>query len=137
MMRLSVTTKWTMCSLLQTLKEPSVNRKDLQALNLVGPTKDNPVQDPLAVLHLNNRLYIFVTWASFLVSCLNSIEGVLWCPNRWKKMKVNFTVFQHTKTVQFIISTLVFGSRGQGFEFRWGRKFFLCRYWVLIAVKRC
>ena len=36
--------------------EPSVNRKDLGALTLVGPTTDNPVLDPLAVPDLDNRL---------------------------------------------------------------------------------
>ena len=40
-----------------TLREPSENRKDLQASTLVGPTRDNPVLDSLAVLHLNNWLY--------------------------------------------------------------------------------
>ena len=50
----SMTTKSTKCSLFQTLRELSVNRKDLQALTLVGPTRDNPVPNPLAVLHLNN-----------------------------------------------------------------------------------
>ena len=43
---------------ISTLREPSVNRKDLRALTLVGPTRDNPEPDPLAVLHLDNRLYI-------------------------------------------------------------------------------
>ena len=37
-----------------TLREPSVNRKDLRALTLVGPTRYNPILDPLAVLHLIN-----------------------------------------------------------------------------------
>ena len=36
-----------------TLREPSVNRKDLQALNLAGVTRDS-----LAVPHLDNRLYM-------------------------------------------------------------------------------
>ena len=31
---------------------------DLQGLTLVGPTATRPVPDPLAVLSLNNRLYI-------------------------------------------------------------------------------
>ena len=30
----------------------------LRALTFEGPTKDNPVLDPLAVLHLNNRLLL-------------------------------------------------------------------------------
>ena len=50
----SVTTKSTKCSLFQTLKELSVNRKDLRALALVGPTRENSVSDPLAVQHLDN-----------------------------------------------------------------------------------
>ena len=32
--------------------------KDQRPLTLVGPTRDNPVLDPQAVLHLDNRLYI-------------------------------------------------------------------------------
>ena len=39
-----------------TLREPSVNRKDLRTLTLVGPPRDNPKSDPLAVIHLDNRL---------------------------------------------------------------------------------
>ena len=30
--------------------------KDLRALTLVGPTRENPGLEPLAVLHLNDRL---------------------------------------------------------------------------------
>ena len=41
------------------LKGPSVNRKDLRALTLVGPTRNNQVLEPLAVLHLDNQLYIW------------------------------------------------------------------------------
>ena len=33
-----------------------MNRKDLRALTLVGPTRNNPELDLLAVLHLINRL---------------------------------------------------------------------------------
>ena len=51
----SVTTKLNKFS---TLREPSVNRKDLQALTLMGPTRDILVLDPLDVLHLDNRLYV-------------------------------------------------------------------------------
>ena len=37
-----------------------VNETNLQALyTLVEPTVTGLVQDPLAVLHLNNRLYIY------------------------------------------------------------------------------
>ena len=38
--------------------EPSVNRIVLLALTLVGPIWPKPAQDPLAVLQLENRLYI-------------------------------------------------------------------------------
>ena len=40
-----------------------MKRTDLQALTLVGPTVTRPVQDPLAVLSLDNQLniYTFVT----------------------------------------------------------------------------
>ena len=54
-----MTTKSTKLSLLATLRGPSVNRKDLQALTLVEPTRNKPALDPLAVLQLNNRLSIF------------------------------------------------------------------------------
>ena len=50
----SVTTKSTKCSLFQTTRELLVNKTDLQALTLGGPTRENPVPDSLAVLHLNN-----------------------------------------------------------------------------------
>ena len=32
------------------------NEKDLQALTLVGPTREKLILDPLAVLHLDTRL---------------------------------------------------------------------------------
>ena len=32
----------------------------MRALTLVGPTRDNMVLDPLAVLHLDNQLFINV-----------------------------------------------------------------------------
>ena len=38
--------------------EPSVNRIDLRALNLVGPIGNQPVLSLLAVHHLDNQLYI-------------------------------------------------------------------------------
>ena len=37
---------------------PILNRTDLHALTLVGPPRDNPELDTLAVLHLNNRQYM-------------------------------------------------------------------------------
>ena len=39
-------------------REPSVNRKDLQALTLVGTPMDNWEPDPLAVLDPDNWLYM-------------------------------------------------------------------------------
>ena len=36
-----------------------MNRKDLRALTLVGPTRNNPVLDPLAELHLDNQQSIY------------------------------------------------------------------------------
>ena len=34
------------------------SKTDLQALTLVGTTRQDPVLDPLAVLHLDTRLYM-------------------------------------------------------------------------------
>ena len=48
--------------LFQTLWEPSVNRKVLRALTLVVTTQNNPELDPLAVLHLDNQLYMQSEW---------------------------------------------------------------------------
>ena len=42
--------------------------KDLPALTLVGPTRNNPVLDPLAVLHLNNHLYISINFKQIFFS---------------------------------------------------------------------
>ena len=55
----------TKSDLFSTLREPAVNRKYLRALTLVGPTRNNLVLDLLAVLHLDNQLFICV---------LNAIE---------------------------------------------------------------
>ena len=37
-----------------------MNRKDLRALTLEGPPRENPELDPLAVLHIDNRLLIYI-----------------------------------------------------------------------------
>ena len=37
-----------------------MNAKDLQALTLVRPTRENRLLDPLTVLHLDNRLFLNV-----------------------------------------------------------------------------
>ena len=49
---------WLKLSQSKFKKELSLNRKDLRALTLVGPTRQNPVPDPLAVLHFYNQLFI-------------------------------------------------------------------------------
>ena len=41
---------------ISTLREPSVHRKNLRALTLVGPPMANPEPDLLAVLHFDNPL---------------------------------------------------------------------------------
>ena len=45
-------------------------KTDLQALTLAGPTDIRSLQDPLAVLNLDNRLYksVFYFWARIQVS---------------------------------------------------------------------
>ena len=50
-----------------------MNRKELQALTLVGPPRDNPEADPLAELHLNNQLYNCNTYAHSLERVLVSL----------------------------------------------------------------
>ena len=54
----SVTTKSTKCSLFQTTRELLVNKTDLRASTLVGPTRQDPALDLLAVLHLDNLRHI-------------------------------------------------------------------------------
>ena len=52
-----------------TTRELSLNREDLGASTLVGLNRENPQLDPLAVLHLDIRLYVTCEWdqACFLV----------------------------------------------------------------------
>ena len=52
--------------------------KDLPALTLVGPTRNNPVLDPLAVLHLNNHLYISINFKLifFSVQSIFTVPGI-------------------------------------------------------------
>ena len=45
---------------ISTSESSLVNKRDLQALTLVGPTVTRPVQDPLAVLILDYWLYILL-----------------------------------------------------------------------------
>ena len=49
-----------------------VNRKDLQALTLVGPTKKNPVSDPLVAQHLDNQLNFFIFQVSLVLGLEDS-----------------------------------------------------------------
>ena len=48
------------CSLFSTLMEASVNSKDWWDLTLARLPRDNLELDPLAVIHLDKRLYIFL-----------------------------------------------------------------------------
>ena len=52
--------------------------KDLPALTFVGPTRNNPVLDPLAVLHLNNHLYISINFK--LIFFLFSVQSIFTVP---------------------------------------------------------
>ena len=45
-----------------------MNRKDLRALTLMGPARDNQGSDPLAVPHLNNQLFMNSPLQLFVVS---------------------------------------------------------------------
>ena len=55
------------------------NKTDLLALTLVGPTRNNPVLDPLAVLQLDNQLYICTDTLIIFISILKDIKTML-CP---------------------------------------------------------
>ena len=57
-MQLECDNKMNQVFFFSTLRKLSVNRKYLQALTLVGLPRGNPQPDPLAVLHLDNQLYI-------------------------------------------------------------------------------
>ena len=46
------------CTLFSTSGKMWVNRIDLRAINLAGPTGDNLVKDPIGVLNLNNQLFM-------------------------------------------------------------------------------
>ena len=52
---------------------PSVNRIDLWALTLVGPTGTSLVLDPLAVLCPNNRLFIYLC-VFILIQALHQLQ---------------------------------------------------------------
>ena len=53
---------------------PSLNRKDLRALTLVGPTRDNPVLDPLAVLLVGFN-FGQIQLLRFVVSWFNQVNN--------------------------------------------------------------
>ena len=62
--------------IISTSGEPLVNRLDLPALTLVGPTRHKLVLDPLAIHLLENRLYI--------ITLLWMLD--LQCPNKRSKL---------------------------------------------------
>ena len=59
-----------------------MNRKDLRTLTLAGPTRNNPVLDPLAVQHLDNQLYMYNIWTG-LVWIFAWIDAVKKWMKRW------------------------------------------------------
>ena len=46
----------------------------LQALNLAGPTSNQPVLSLLAAHHLDTQLYILSNFKTHLISCLAKIK---------------------------------------------------------------
>ena len=74
----------------------SVNRIDLRALTLVGPTVTRPVQDPLAILSLDNRLYINVEIKDVMKPKQLSIFNYVNCKYKklqYEKLQVFKTTF--------------------------------------------
>ena len=55
-LKVSVTIKINQVFFIFNIRELTVKRKDLQALNLVGLNKENPTVDPIQ--HLDNKLFI-------------------------------------------------------------------------------
>ena len=55
-----------------------MNKKDLQVLTLVGPTRKNPVSDPLAVLYFDSRLLMIALDSSILVGPLPQQSCHFW-----------------------------------------------------------
>ena len=51
---------------IMTSGEPAVNRIDSQALTLAGPKRNHLLPDPLAELHLDNRLFMCKYLCSYL-----------------------------------------------------------------------
>ena len=68
-----------------------VNAKDLQALTLVRPTRENRLLDPLTVEHLDNWL----KWGSKIPPFKN---GLIW---KLDILKVRFWMVDHSKTGPF------------------------------------
>ena len=52
-----------------------MNKKDLQALTLVGLTQENPASDPLAVheQHIDNQLYIIQLPLNNFIQCVELV----------------------------------------------------------------
>ena len=50
-----------------------MNKKDLQALTLVGLTRENPASDPLHVQHIDNQLYIIQLPLNNFIQCVELV----------------------------------------------------------------
>ena len=83
------------------------NWKELPALTLAGPTRDNPVLDPIAVQHLNNWLHIkkimnnlklhFLTKKSFRVNSQNAFAEIE------RKLENSFFLLNPLKFIYIVI----------------------------------
>ena len=103
-----MTTKSNKCSLIPTSGESSGNRKDLEALTLSGPTRDNPVLDPLAVLHLDNRLYLIL---NMLYRQIITAFGCLNVPSWSCNLDA---LWREEASVHFLINLKFFNRRASG-----------------------
>ena len=89
----------TYCNFISTFKEPTANRKDLQALTLVGPPRDNLESDPLAVLHLDNWLFIYILrvmlnfkiWKIYINLICRWCQWMTCLWRKWKLKDINLT----------------------------------------------
>ena len=76
-----------------------MNRKDLCALTLVGPTQDNLLLDPIDVLHLDNQLSAYWEINSFKSQMFYSC----WKFKQSEKLKVQW--FQLSVDVETTFKT--------------------------------
>ena len=72
-----------------------VNKRDLLALYLVGPTVTRPVQDPLAVWLLNNRLYVLI--GTRFWKCLPKLNEGMYLLSKTTDCIVSFLFLQIKK----------------------------------------